>query len=191
MDKYTPTGYRLMRVLGEGGDGTVFLAGATDNDFCAVKIFHDDCFAHQELVDELSMKLRSWMALGSHPFLVEALSYGFYSNRAVLVMEYVAPDRITNNTSLQDHIYNSNGPLSLSLSIRWATQVCLAMEHANRCGVAVHGDIKPSNILITPVKDAKLTDFGCTFTMRTTKSQPNLAKRTEHLCSRWPLLANG
>jgi eukaryotic-like serine/threonine-protein kinase len=191
MNKCPPIGYRLIRVLGEGGDGTVFLAESTENDFCAVKIFHDDCFTHQEQARDLSIRLRSWIDLGSHPFLVQALSCGFYSNRAVLVMEYVAPDRITNNTSLQDHICNSDGPLSFSLSIRWAIQVCCAMEHAKRCGVVAHGDIKPSNILVTPDKNAKLTDFGCTLTMRVRKNQSTSAKRTEHPLTRWALLANG
>ena len=191
MNRCPPIGYRLIRVLGEGGDGTVFLAKSTDNNFCAVKIFHDDCFAEKEQARELSIRLRSWIDFGSHPFVVEALSCGYYSNRAVLVMEYVAPDRITNNTSLQDHICNSDGPLSFSLSIRWAIQICCAMEHAKRCGAAAHGDIKPSNILITRDKNAKLTDFGCTLTMRTGKTQSTSAKRTEYLPSRWPLLANG
>jgi eukaryotic-like serine/threonine-protein kinase len=173
MNRYAPTGYRLIRVLGEGGDGTVFLAESTHDSLCAVKIFHDDCLVEQELDRELSTKLGSWMRLGSHPFLVEALSCGYYSNRAVLVMEYVAPDRKTNNISLQDHMGNSDRPLSPSLLIRWAIQVCYAMEHANKSGMAAHGDIKPSNILITADKNAKLTDFGCTMTMRGMKTQSN------------------
>ena len=191
MNEYPETCYRLIRVLGEGGDGTVFLAESAGSDFRALKIFHDDCFAQQELACELSIRLRSWIDLGSHPFLVEALSCGFYSNRAVLVMEYVAPDRRTNNSSLQDYLCNSDGPVNLRLSIRWATQICCAMEHANRHGVTAHGDIKPSNILITPDKDAKLTDFGCTLRPHTAERHSNSPEPKKYLPSRWPLLANG
>jgi serine/threonine-protein kinase len=191
MNKCFPTGYRLIRALGEGGDGTVFLAESTENDLYALKVFHCDCFANQALARELSMRLRSWIDLGSHPCLVGAFSCGFYSNRAVLVMEYVVPDRITNNISLQDYMCHSDGPLNLYLSIRWATQVCCAMEHANGCGVCAHGDIKPSNILITTDKNAKLTDFGCALTSRASKGLFDSTERTEHLLSRRPLLANG
>jgi serine/threonine protein kinase len=191
MNNSAPTGYRLIRLLGEGGDGTVFLAKSTTNHLCAVKVFHADCFTQQQLALELSMKLRSWINLGSHPFIVEALSCGFYSNRAVLVMEYVVPDQNRNNISLQDYICNSERAVSFSLLIRWAIEVCLAMEHANRCGVTAHGDIKPSNILITHDRHAKLTDFGSTLTARTAETHYYSGKRANHLTSRWPLLANG
>ena len=116
MNKCPKTGYQLIRVLGEGGDGTVFLAESTSNDLYAVKIFHEDCFVEQTLASELTLRLRSWIDLGSHPFLVRALSCGFYSNRAVLVMEYVPSDGVTSNVSLQDHICSSAGPVSLKLS---------------------------------------------------------------------------
>jgi len=184
-------GYRLVRPLGEGGDGAVFLAKSTENDFYALKVFHDDYFANQELARELSIRLRSWIELGSHPFLVEAFSSGFSFNRAVLVMEYVAQNPVYNNVSLQDYICMSNGPLNFKLSIRWATQICRAMEYANGHRVGTHGDIKPSNILITPEFNAKLTDFGCILMTHGPKGQSSSTGKTKHLRSRWQLMANG
>jgi serine/threonine protein kinase len=191
MNEHTPTGYRLIRLLGEGGDGTVFLAKSTENDLCAVKVFHVDCFAQQQQALDLSARLKSWIDLGPHPFVVKALSCGFYVNRAVLIMEYVAPDQKNKNISLHDYICNSKRSSSFSLLIRWAIEVCHAMEHANRCGVTAHGDIKPSNILITHDRHAKLTDFGSALTECTTETHHNSSKRTNHLPSRWPLLSSG
>jgi eukaryotic-like serine/threonine-protein kinase len=184
------TGYRLVRALGGGGDGIVFLAESTENDLCAVKIFHEDCVAQQDSARELTKGLRAWIGLGSHPFLVEASACGYYLNRVALVMEYVPPDQKTKNTSLQEYICNSGGAFSVSLALHWTIQVCCAMEHANLCGVAAHGDIKPSNVLITADKNAKLTDFGCGLT-GPTKIQSISGKGSDQSPSRWPLLASG
>jgi serine/threonine protein kinase len=96
-------------------------------------------------------------------------------------MEYVVPDQKSNNISLQDYICNLEGAVSFSLLIRWAIEVCLAMEHANRCGMTAHGDIKPSNILITHDRHAKLTDFGSTLTARTAETHYYSGTRAKHL----------
>jgi eukaryotic-like serine/threonine-protein kinase len=183
--------YRLIKVLGEGGDGIVFLAQSSNGDFYAVKIFHSNFSADQHTTRELSLRLRRWINLGTYPFLVEGLSHGYYKNRVVLVMEYVAPDQRSANTSLRDHIRSSDGPLNFSLVIRWAIQVCYAMEYANSRGVDTHGDMKPSNILITADKNAKLTDFGSDVTITDMRAQSFSAKTIEYLYSRCCLLANG
>ncbi len=169
----------------------MFLAQSGNDDFHAVKIFHDDRLANQQSARDLPLRLCEWINLGAYPFLVEALSYGYHSNRLVLVMEYVVPDQKNRNISLQDHLFSSNGPLSFSLVIRWAIQVCYAMEHANTHGVNTHGDIKPSNILITADKNAKLTDIGCNVTIADMGVQSLSAKTINCLSTRSALLANG
>ncbi len=85
-----------------------------------------------------------------HPNLVNILGTSKNQHVFIVVMEYVA------GGSLQDRLVE---PMPLQSFLRIATQVCkgLAFAHRNRI---LHGNLRPSNILLTEGMQVKLTDFG-------------------------------
>ena len=68
-----------------------------------------------------------------------------------LVMEYVA------GRNLEEHLESSS--LTLQRACTWAADLARALALAHRTGI-IHGDIKPSNIFVTPDEKVKLGDFG-------------------------------
>ena len=88
----------------------------------------------------------------SHPAIVQLYDVGINEEGTpFLVMEYVA------GRNLEEHLDSSS--LSLQRACTWAADLARALALAHRTGI-IHGDIKPSNIFVTPDEKVKLGDFG-------------------------------
>ena len=145
--------YRLVRELGRGGMGTVYLAERDDEQYetkVAIKLVRpgmDTDFVLQRFRRE-----RQTLAHLQHPNIAHLLDGGVTGGGLpYIVMEYIEGSWITDYC--QRHSLSIDKRLSLFLD------VCSAVEHAHRHFV-VHRDIKPGNILVDQSGSAKLLDFG-------------------------------
>jgi serine/threonine protein kinase len=149
--------YRIIKTLGAGGSGTVFLAEhALIKRRVAMKILHADLATDANIVERFMNEARAAGTLG-HPNIVESTDMGFTSNHVpYIVFEYLE------GTLLTDEIYRVGGlPVRRALWI--ATQIASALEAAHRAGI-VHRDLKSDNVFLTDKDDAldhvKVLDFG-------------------------------
>ncbi|XP_058743984.1 U-box domain-containing protein 33-like isoform X2 [Vicia villosa] len=138
--------------IGEGGYGSIF-KGIIRHTEVAIKILSPDSTQgpseFQQEVKVLS-KLR-------HPNLITLI--GVNQESRTLVYEYLP------NGSLEDHLnckVKTTSPLSWKTRIRIARELCSALIflHSNKPHSIVHGDLKPSNILLDGNLVSKLSDFG-------------------------------
>lgn len=144
--------YRVVRMLGQGGMATVYLADDRNTgQQVALKVMHDDLADDPEFVRRFATEARAAASL-DHPNIVSVLDYGSYEGIRYIVQEYVE------GTTLKD-IIRRNGPIDYRLATPLLIQIGLALEHAHRREV-IHRDIKPQNIMITKDMVAKVTDFG-------------------------------
>jgi eukaryotic-like serine/threonine-protein kinase len=147
-------GYRLMRPIGEGGMGKVFLAINDRGEQVAIKVLPPRKAIEE---DNALKRFRREMDLSqrcSHPNLARTLSVGSEDDVHFMVLEYIP------GKSLFDLVKNDGaGPLRVPDAARLFLKVVDGLEAAHRAGL-VHRDIKPSNIMITPEGEAKLLDLG-------------------------------
>ncbi len=145
--------YTLVRELGRGGMGTIYLAEHEGEDFTqqvALKVLRrgldtDDIL--QRFVTE-----RQILAQLSHPSIARLFDGGATpGGRPYLVMEYVEGEPIT--------AYCDRNRLDIRQRLRLALHVADAVEAAHS-NLIVHRDLKPSNILVTEDGHVKLLDFG-------------------------------
>src|SRR5215469_14583673 len=146
--------YRILRRLGEGGMGAVYLAYREDKDQqVAIKVLGDQLASNQGYVDRFYREAKSG-ALLSHPNIVRTLSVGQDQATALhyLVLEFV------DGQSAQS-LLDKQSRLALGDAVHIALDVARALEHAHSRSI-VHRDIKPENILITRAGVCKLVDLG-------------------------------
>jgi serine/threonine-protein kinase len=143
--------YRLVRVIGEGGMGTVFLAERTDlGTRAAIKILRD-AWLSPSRSRRFSAEQRMLAAL-NHPGIARLFDAGVLGDGTPwIVMEYVDGVPIT------DYCQTHGVPLAERLRLFRAT--CDAVQYAHR-HLIVHRDLKPSNILVAADGVVKLVDFG-------------------------------
>jgi predicted Ser/Thr protein kinase len=143
---------RLVRKIGEGGMGVVWLARheMLQKDV-AVKVLPESFSANGEAVQRFLREARSAARL-EHPNVVQVLDAGSADGVHFIVMQYV------DGTDL-DKIVQKRGRLSVADSLAVAKRVALALAAAHKLGL-IHRDIKPSNILITKQGRVRVTDFG-------------------------------
>ncbi len=111
-------------------------------------------------------EIRIWTALGSCPTLVQARWAQVLEGRLFLALEYVPPppwDPDGVPRSLRDYLLGE--PLPEDRLWRWALELCHALTFFHRQATPnrafpCHGDLKPSNVMITPELGVKVTDFG-------------------------------
>ena len=145
--------YRIVREIGHGGMGTVFLAERDDGEFeqtVALKLVRQS-IADAAIIERFRRE-RQILAGLSHPNIA-ALHDGGISERGepFIAMEYIEGLPLTE--------YADTADLSLKERLRLFLKVCSAVSYAHR-NLVVHRDIKPSNILINADGEPKLLDFG-------------------------------
>jgi serine/threonine-protein kinase len=145
--------YELVRELGRGGMGAVYLARRSDREyekFCAIKIIR-----HGMETGEMLARFRferQILARLEHPNVCRLLDGGTTEDgRPFLVMEYVE------GTPLLEYCDRAN--LSLQQRLRTFVQICDAVAYAHR-SLVIHRDLKASNILVAADGTPKLLDFG-------------------------------
>ena len=147
-----PGHYRIVRLLGSGGMGEVYLARdlALDRDV-AIKFLPlektGDPAARRRLLREAQAVARL-----DHPAICSVHETGETPDgRAYLVMQYVEGETLA--SVLQ------RGPLPVRDALALCSHIAEALGAAHRRGI-VHRDLKPGNVMVTPSGRPKLLDFG-------------------------------
>src|SRR4051812_31614267 len=149
--------YRIIKTLGEGGMGTVFLAEhALIKRRVAIKILHPELATDADVIERFMNEARAAGTLG-HPNIVESTDMGFTHNHVpYIVFEFLEGALLT------DEIYRVGG-LPVRRAVRIATQIASALHAAHNAGV-IHRDLKSDNVFLTDKDDAfdhvKVLDFG-------------------------------
>jgi serine/threonine-protein kinase len=154
--------YRILRRLGEGGMGAVYLAyHEPEGKQVALKVLPDALASNQAYVERFYREARSGAAL-NHPNIVGCLDarQDRLTGKHYLVLEFV--DGFSALALLE-----KGSPLAIGDAVHIALDIARGLEHAHSRNI-VHRDIKPDNILITRSGVAKLSDLG-------------LAKRTDEI----------
>jgi len=145
-------GYRLIRRIGEGGMGEVYLAEQLSmHRTVAIKILHQKWADDEEFRKRFLLEARAAGKL-SHPNIIQVYDVGKYQGLYYFSMEYI--DGVT-----VDDLIRHEGPLGLDKVIDITLQVCEALEYLSAQGI-VHRDIKPANIMVMKDGQVKLADFG-------------------------------
>ncbi|MGD0986442.1 MAG: protein kinase [Candidatus Sulfotelmatobacter sp.] len=143
--------YRLLRVLGEGGMGVVWLAQRQDaGNLVAIK-FLPHAGLSPARRERFTHEIRTLGKL-NHPFIARLYDAGTLSDGTPwFVMEYVEGIRFVD--------YCRQKPLSIEDRLRLFRSVCEAVQYAHGQEI-IHRDLKPSNILVDESGAPRLLDFG-------------------------------
>jgi formylglycine-generating enzyme required for sulfatase activity/tRNA A-37 threonylcarbamoyl transferase component Bud32 len=144
--------YRILRELGRGGMGVVYLARHTvmDRDV-VIKVISKSLLDQPSAVERFRREVQAAARL-AHPNIVTAHDAEQAGEQHMLVMEYVE------GLSLA-HVLQRKGPLPVAFACHYARQAALGLQHAHEHGM-VHRDIKPANLMLTPKGRVKILDFG-------------------------------
>jgi len=151
--------YKIVRVLGEGGMGTVYLAEhPMIGKRVAVKMLRPDLGTDPGLVSRFFQEAKAVNEI-RHPNIVDISDFGHTEDGVVyFVME------LMEGQSLRDRL-SSSGPMPIEEAVACARQVVDALAAAHRVGI-IHRDLKPDNIFLVPDPQvpggfrSKLFDFG-------------------------------
>lgn len=145
--------YRLVKLLGTGGMGTVYVAERIDGQYrreVALKLIRPGM--DSEHILQRFQAERQILAQLDHPNIARMLDGGLTDDgRPYFTMEYVQGRPID--------VYCRQKELSVEDRLRLFEQVCATVQYAQE-NLIVHRDLKPSNIMVTDEGEVKLLDFG-------------------------------
>jgi len=149
--------YRILRSLGKGGMGEVFLAEDTKQHSrkVALKVLPEELTRSETRLRRFKQEARAILAL-NHPNILTVFEIGEASGSHYIATEYIEGE------TLRHCLWR--GPMKLDEALGVAIQVAMALEAAHVAGI-VHRDIKPENIMLRQdkfVRDrfVKVLDFG-------------------------------
>lgn len=149
--------YEIVRLLGAGGMGEVYLARDTKlGRKVALKLLPADLAADPDRLRRFRREAETVSAL-NHPNVLTIHEVGEAGGRPFIVTEYVEGETLRERMR--------RGRLDLHEALEVAVQVAGALAAAHRAGV-VHRDVKPENVMLRPDGYVKVLDFGLAKSMK-------------------------
>ena len=143
--------YPILRELGRGGMGIVYLAEdpALGRPVALKQI--PESLAHDAARLERFRQEARLLASLNHPNIATIHSFEEVDGVCFLTMEAIDGETLANRLG--------RGPMSVDESLKIGRQIARALETAHKRGI-VHRDLKPGNIMFTSDQDVKVLDFG-------------------------------
>ncbi|MGD2115608.1 MAG: serine/threonine-protein kinase, partial [Acidobacteriota bacterium] len=151
--------YRILRPLGSGAMGVVYLAQDPQIErLLAIKTVRLEAEREEEIEERTRRLLREAKTAGRliHPHIVTLFDAGEQDGMLFLAFEYVE------GRSLADRLAESlrtGPPMRVAEALRIARETAEGLDHAHRRGI-VHRDVKPANLLLAADGGIKISDFG-------------------------------
>lgn len=157
--------FNKAHIVGEGGQGTVYMALLHGIDVAIKKCKEIDESRKKEFVQELVILCRV-----NHPNIVKLLGCCLQFEAPMLVYEFVKNKTLQELLDLQR---SRRFHVTLGTRLRIAAESAGALAHLHCLPHPIlHGDVKPSNILLAEGLVAKVSDFGCSTIDENTQAVP-------------------
>ena len=147
--------YTLVRILGRGGMGVVWLARDEELERDVALKFLPYLVVHDlAVLDELKRETRRSLQL-THHNIVRIHDFVQDAESACISMEYIdGPTLSALRVEQANRVFEPEELLS------WIEQMCEALDYAHRHAKIVHRDIKPANLMLNGKSELKVADFG-------------------------------
>lgn len=163
--------YTLIRVLGHGGMGVVWLARDEELERdVAMKFLPAILVNDRAGLSELKRETKRSLEL-THPNIVRTYDFVQDSTIAGITMEYVECDTLRNRRL--DQASGVFDPADLG---PWVRQLCSALDYAHHEAAIVHRDLKPANLMINARDQLKVADFGISRSLVDSVSQVSMRR---------------
>lgn len=147
--------YTLVKTLGRGGMGVVWLARDDELERdVALKFLPELIIRDRAVLSDMKRETRRSLEL-THKNIVRIHDFVYDDQSGCISMEYVDGDTLSN--------LRVDKPLKVFEPIEladWASQLCDALDYAHNHARIIHRDLKPSNLMVNRRGDLKVADFG-------------------------------
>jgi serine/threonine protein kinase/Tfp pilus assembly protein PilF len=147
--------YTLIKVLGRGGMGIVWLARdeALERDV-ALKFLPDLLIHDRAAFDQLRREAKRCLDL-THPHIVRIHDFVHDERSGGISMEYIDGETLSNLRSEKEQRVFEPDEIAT-----WISQLCDALDYAHNRANIIHCDLKPANLMVNQRGDLKISDFG-------------------------------
>ena len=150
----TITGYKILKRIGKGGMGSVYLAKHTTLDkHAAIKVIDKKYSSDPEIKKRFKREAVLHSKLGRHNKIIELYNYIREDDYYYILMEYFE------SVELATVIGKQTGPIPHNRAVPIFKQILDGIGHGHSRSI-IHRDIKPSNILLNKDDEIKIADFG-------------------------------
>jgi len=163
------TKYRIVRLLGRGGMGSVYEVHHQRMDRRqALKVINPELVDNPQALLRFEQELKAVAKL-DHPNIARAYDAETFGSLQAIVMEFVPGQTL-------HEFLKKRGRLSVKEACRCVRQACLGLQHAHERGL-VHRDLKPQNLMLTQDSGIiKILDFGLAKVVSENKAAQGLTK---------------
>src|SRR5216117_948320 len=147
--------YTLVKVLGRGGMGIVWLAHDEELERdVALKFLPNLMIQDRTLLDQLKHETKRSLEL-THPHIVRIYDFVHDERSGCISMEYVDGETLSNlRAGKEQKVFEPHEIAG------WISQLCEALDYAHNRAKVIHRDLKPSNLMVNQRGDLKVADFG-------------------------------
>ena len=147
--------YTLVKILGRGGMGVVWLARDEKLEREVALKFLPDLIIHDRaLLNDLKRETRRSLEL-THKNIVRIYDFVDDERSACISMEYIDGETLSNlRAEKEQKVFEP------SAIAAWTGQLCDALDYAHNHAKIIHRDLKPANLMVNKKGDLKVSDFG-------------------------------
>src|SRR5207247_4539532 len=147
--------YTLIKVLGRGGMGIVWLARDEELERdVALKFLPHLMIRDHAVFDQLRREANRCLEL-THPHIVRIHDFVHDERSGCISMEYIDGETLSNLRAEKEQRVFEPDEIA-----RWMSQLCDALDYAHNRANVIHCDLKPANLMVNQQGDLKIQDFG-------------------------------